>query len=463
MPSDGSSYGRTARGTHRGPRFLHRLCMLLVLSGIGVVTPEWRARAGGWQAIGPASWPVYSLAFSADRSSLYATTDSGIVLLRAGSDWQFAKENFCIDWPIGNECFSYLKIYRHPLFAHLWFVGWSDSWIETETYISRMNDPAGVWEDTRGYARSLSAIALGFNMQNPAIVYGNLDGFVRSDDTGKTWTYPAGQAAFRRSRFIASDTRRQSTLYTVGAPTATSFFGIYKSTDNGSHWAMAYRDSFGYEVSYAAGLAQGDTIVIGLESASSSTETGILYSPDGGATWRKVLRGTSISAIARDGSRANYLYAGSVGALYFSGNGGFSWEPWNTTLPRDAITDINSDPGSDTVYVATSGSGIFKVFDYSTDIAAPSREHPSSYVLRPLYPNPFNPSTTVEITLPERGMVTIDVFDVLGQRVGRIADEAAGAGVHTYRFDGEGLPSGMYLVRAILDGRVFVRSVVLLR
>ena len=63
------------------------------------------------------------------------------------------------------------------------------------------------------------------------------------------------------------------------------------------------------------------------------------------------------------------------------------------------------------------------------------------------YPNPFNPVTTISVTLPEAGHVTLSVYNALGQEVARLADDQAEAGEHSFRWDASAVPSGLYFSR----------------
>ncbi len=61
------------------------------------------------------------------------------------------------------------------------------------------------------------------------------------------------------------------------------------------------------------------------------------------------------------------------------------------------------------------------------------------------YPNPFNPSTTINYQLPENGFVTIKVFDVLGKEIATLVNENKSAGYYKVDFDASRLTSGVYI------------------
>jgi Secretion system C-terminal sorting domain len=78
---------------------------------------------------------------------------------------------------------------------------------------------------------------------------------------------------------------------------------------------------------------------------------------------------------------------------------------------------------------------------------------PSEYVFHPIYPNPFNSSATILISLPKAAELRVTVFNTLGERVSVLADGQSAIGTHRFVLEGSGLSSGLYFVHANVSGR----------
>lgn len=89
---------------------------------------------------------------------------------------------------------------------------------------------------------------------------------------------------------------------------------------------------------------------------------------------------------------------------------------------------------------------------------------PNKIDIKPNYPNPFNPSTTLRFELPEQTEVRLQVFNVLGQRVSTlINNEVREAGLHTVTFDASRQASGMYFAVFEIGDRRFVQKMMLIK
>ncbi|MCZ7557781.1 MAG: VWA domain-containing protein [Bacteroidia bacterium] len=88
---------------------------------------------------------------------------------------------------------------------------------------------------------------------------------------------------------------------------------------------------------------------------------------------------------------------------------------------------------------------------------------PEGYTLGQNRPNPFNPSTVIEYTLPETGHIRLRVFDRHGRDVRTLVDEVRDAGRHEITLDASDMPSGMYFYRLEHARGVEMKKMVLLR
>jgi len=88
---------------------------------------------------------------------------------------------------------------------------------------------------------------------------------------------------------------------------------------------------------------------------------------------------------------------------------------------------------------------------------------PKSYNLHQNYPNPFNPSTVIQFDLPEAQVVSLKVFNVLGQEVATLVSGVHEAGEHSVKADFTNLPSGMYIYRLTAGTFTDVKKLVLVK
>ena len=75
---------------------------------------------------------------------------------------------------------------------------------------------------------------------------------------------------------------------------------------------------------------------------------------------------------------------------------------------------------------------------------------PEVFALHQNYPNPFNPTTQIKYDLPEDGLVTINIYDVMGRSIKTLVNDNQSAGYRSVRWDatnnyGEEVSAGMYI------------------
>ena len=99
---------------------------------------------------------------------------------------------------------------------------------------------------------------------------------------------------------------------------------------------------------------------------------------------------------------------------------------------------------------------------------SPNDGLPEEFVLAQNSPNPFNLSTTIRFELPRSAKVTLELFNIIGQRVNVLREGQMHAGAYTVSWDGRFAngsvaPSGIYFYRLRADGVSFVRKMLMLK
>ena len=134
------------------------------------------------------------------------------------------------------------------------------------------------------------------------------------------------------------------------------------------------------------------------------------------------------------------FYGGQIkGAIYKTTDGGNSWERESVGLSKWAEDGIML---SQFLGYAAGGDAVLKYGIISS--VEKLEEMPKDFLLRNNYPNPFNPTTTIEYEIPERSNVVLKVFDVLGKEIQTLVNQEQEAGVYRINFNGFNISSGTY-------------------
>jgi hypothetical protein len=93
---------------------------------------------------------------------------------------------------------------------------------------------------------------------------------------------------------------------------------------------------------------------------------------------------------------------------------------------------------------------------------------PYRFELSQNYPNPFNPVTTIEYNLPRRSHVTIEIYNILGQKVRTLIDREESAGSYAITWDGrtnigQQAATGVYLYRLQAGDHIETKKMLLLK
>lgn len=118
---------------------------------------------------------------------------------------------------------------------------------------------------------------------------------------------------------------------------------------------------------------------------------------------------------------------------------------------------------SDGVAATISPARSFTI-SYITSVADPKTRKKDADTVASLqqnFPNPFNPSTMIQYTLPKAGYVRLAVFNLLGQEVALIFEGNQSAGTYEVEFNKEGLPTGIYFYRIQAPGFAETRKMII--
>ncbi|HVO72795.1 MAG TPA: T9SS type A sorting domain-containing protein [Ignavibacteriaceae bacterium] len=102
------------------------------------------------------------------------------------------------------------------------------------------------------------------------------------------------------------------------------------------------------------------------------------------------------------------------------------------------------------------------------DLMTTSVEHgfganPFKFALSQNYPNPFNPGTKISFNLPQKDYVSLNVFSVLGERIGELVNSEMAAGQHTLEFNADNLSGGVYFYTLTAGNYSETKKMILLK
>jgi hypothetical protein len=226
-----------------------------------------------------------------------------------------------------------------------------------------------------------------------------------------------------------------------------------------------------------AGGIPADYVAVWNGSSWSSLGTGLSYSESGGGVGGLIMADGKLYASGLF-DQAGILTANSV-AVY----DGVSWQPLGDGLGNFAPYCVSSTldysgPSDYDIYFggmfsSAGGKPSYNIAKYSVmavDVNYGEFSVPKDFFLKQNYPNPFNPATSIEYrvgSLPagKAGLETVilKIFDVLGNEVAVIVNEAKPAGEYKIQFDAKSLSSGVYFYQMKAGRFLETRKMILLK
>jgi hypothetical protein len=129
-------------------------------------------------------------------------------------------------------------------------------------------------------------------------------------------------------------------------------------------------------------------------------------------------------------------------------------------------SDLNNEPVTILIDIGNDGTIDDTIFvkNQATNIEDEgSLLSPDSYNLAQNFPNPFNPTTSIRYSIPQRSNVSLKVYDILGNEVANLVNEEKDRGVYTVTFNAAGLSSGIYFYTLRADGFVQTKKMLLIK
>jgi M6 family metalloprotease-like protein len=149
---------------------------------------------------------------------------------------------------------------------------------------------------------------------------------------------------------------------------------------------------------------------------------------------------------------------------------GYVTKKYRTFTDYSANTSIPSDnygytiKAKDNSALLSVSSDKVSIMALAPKISVGSEEKmPSEYILEQNHPNPFNPTTLLNYSVKEAGLVKIKVYDVLGSEIAELVNEIKEAGYHSVEFNASNLPSGVYIYTLQVNGYYASQKMLLLK
>ena len=411
-----------------------------------------------WTGMGPGNMDALSFA---NANVGFAVGDGILKTQNAGGSWQslsgsipssFFRDVTFADGATGVMVGWDGKIYRTTNSGADWDSRWSGDYISFNGVT--MKDSAGLvvgaggrilrsmdkgrdWTSrSSGTTLDLNGIAL---LDTVAIAAGDSGCILRSTDLGLTWAMVSSGTKWglRSVGFFSGDT----VIIAGGEPYVGLGGLILRLTDKGLNWTTV----FGVTLDVLNRVAiHGRTAIV-------TSLRGVVYvSTDCGTTWVGRWLGVQddLYGVALNTDRKGLVVTGFGGA-FSTFDGGATWNDETSPTANWLFGACYVNP--DTAIVVGWNSTVLELrYSGTADInhpPGPSGSAPEGFVLDQNFPNPFNPTTTIQYQLLSPMYVRLGIFDLLGKEIRVLVNEKQSRGIHSATFDASGLPGGVYFYR----------------
>ncbi|MFZ4622243.1 MAG: T9SS type A sorting domain-containing protein [Bacteroidota bacterium] len=290
--------------------------------------------------------------------------------------------------------------------------------------------------------------------------------FYKTTDRGATWTakdmngYAAGLIDVK---FFSKDTGMIVGLTHITHELSRAI--ILGTTDAGESWDTVYVSTRTNEWAWKINFPSRKIGYVSLQRNNNLSPVFVLKTTDGGTTWNQKLFSNTGYFVQGIGFLNDTLgWAGGTSlAPKQTTDGGETWTSLTIGNSLNRFRKINDS------LMVVSGAGVWK---YSPGTSLGVGPHaaavPVSASLQQNFPNPFNPNTSIEFSIPEEGHATIGVYDIGGRLIRTIFSDDVKKGTFTVSWDGrndgdDDAASGTYFYRLATKSSTQTKKMILLR
>ncbi|RPI17973.1 MAG: T9SS C-terminal target domain-containing protein [Ignavibacteriae bacterium] len=278
----------------------------------------------------------------------------------------------------------------------------------------------------------------------PATIYTGFQDIWKSDDKGDTWTKLSSLnvSSFRAIAIAKSD---NNYIYALNSST------VYRTTNNGIDWKDITTGLPGNAKTYVD-VSDSDPLELWVTLSGYVAGEKVYHSTNAGDSWTNV-SGTlpNLPANCIKYLNPDRLFIGMDVGVYYTDYTLTDWQPFMVNLPNVEVSEFEIYAPTNKIRAATYGRGIWESpIPPMVGISSNGNNIPYSYALHQNYPNPFNPRTTIKFDLAAKGMVSLKIFNILGQEIKTLVNSEQTPGTKTVTWDGTNnagitVTSGIYI------------------
>lgn len=324
----------------------------------------------------------------------------------------------------------------------------------TSTFIYKTTNGGTNWiqvySQTNGFINAIQMISSseGYAIGDPVSSKWTV---LKTTDGGLSWARLSTEP-----NQIGSETGFNNSFFILGSNIwfGTGATKVYHSTDLGLNW------SFGV----TTGTVNSSAIHFNSLTSGLTGGTAMLISTNGGVNYSVTTSpGTSGFITGIEGDSLNWWAIRSDANIYRSTNSSVSWTNAYTqsgTVFNDIDFDLNTGCP---IGWAVGNNGIIAKMSLITEVLNINSLVPSKFKLNQNFPNPFNPATNINFSIPKSGLVTLKIYDMNGSEVAVLVNEVKTAGNYLVGFNAADLPSGAYFYRLESDNISETRKMLLIK